>query len=204
MFNVQKNLDQLKQDRKELGFGAAWRKKSEIKRYASTLKAFARLLRSSKVLPQMLATSYMRRSLSPTILEKAELRSVVQFISGNLTVEKLQESVAGPHKLTGEQLKSLESMRETVKSRVAKSDLTDALKILQDFARYRRHLHLYRFAHRAFNRVALLTDGDQVKLSREAGTLYNLPTSSEIEEADERICHHTIMKADVRGSTTVT
>ena len=31
-----------------------------------------------------------------------------------------------------------------------------------------------------------------------------MPTSSEIEEDDERICHHTILKADVRGSTTVT
>ncbi len=204
MFNVQRNLDQLKHDRKALGFGGAWRKKSEIKRYGSALKAFSKLLRSSKVLPQMLATSYMRRSLGVNILEKADLRSVVQFICGNLPVEKLQESVAGPHKLTNEQVKSLEDMRETIKSRVAKSDLSDALKILQDYARYRRHLRLYRFAHRAFNRVALLTEADQVKLSREAGTLYAMPTSSEIEEADERICHHTIMKADVRGSTTVT
>ena len=204
VFNVQKNLEQLKRDKKALGFGAAWRKKSEIKRYGSALKAFAKLLRSSKVLPQMLATSYARRSLSPTVLEKADLRSVCQFVSGNLTVEKLQESIQGPHKLTNEQIKSLEATRDKVKSQVGKADHNDALKLLQDYARFRRHLRLYRFAHRAFNRMAMLSDADQIKLSREAGTLYDLPTASEIQEEDARICHHTIMKADVRGSTTVT
>ncbi|MDP6732396.1 MAG: hypothetical protein QF877_06550 [Gammaproteobacteria bacterium] len=52
--------------------------------------------------------------------------------------------------------------------------------------------------------MSLLTAADELKLSKTAGTLYLLPTSAEIEEDEERICHHAILKADVRGSTTVT
>ncbi|HAJ76308.1 MAG TPA: hypothetical protein DCM64_07615 [Gammaproteobacteria bacterium] len=73
-----------------------------------------------------------------------------------------------------------------------------------DFSRFRQQLKYFRFAHRAFNRMSLLTAADELKLSKTAGTLYLLPTSAEIEEDEERICHHAILKADVRGSTTVT
>ena len=73
-----------------------------------------------------------------------------------------------------------------------------------DLSRFRQQLKYFRFAHRAFNRFTILTAEEDLKLSKSAGTLYLLPTSSEIEEDDERICHHAILKADVRGSTTVT
>jgi len=87
---------------------------------------------------------------------------------------------------------------------VSKADAADASKLMHEISRYRQGLKYYRFAHRAFNRLALLTSEEDLRLSKSAGTLYLMPTSTEIEQDDERICHHTIMKADVRGSTTVT
>jgi len=204
LFSAARHKEKLAETRKQYGFFASWRERRELKRLHKTLVAFAKLLRSKKVLPQLLATHYMRRSLNNVILELVDLKIACQFLVGQITAAKLQDSISGTVRLNAEQLKSLDSLKEKIRSQVAKSDLADILKILQDFSRYRQHLKLYRFAHRAFNRISLLTTEDELKLSRTAGTLYQLPASSEIEDDDERICHHAIMKADVRGSTTVT
>ena len=204
LFNTTKHATRLAETRSELGFGAWWRERGELNRLRKILTEFSKMLRSKKVLPQLLATHYMRRSLNPIILENVDLKIVCQFLVGNITASKLQDSIGGGNKLSVEQMKSLESLKVKINEQITKADLGDSLKLLLDFSRYRRQLKLYRFAHRAFNRVSLRTSDDELKLSRTAGTLYQLPASSEIEEDDERICHHAIMKADVRGSTTVT
>ena len=194
----------LAETRSQQGFGAWWRERGERNKLTKTLTEFSKLLRKNKVLPQLLATHYMRRSLNPVILETVDLKIVCQFLVGNITTIKLQDSIGGGNKLNAEQIKSLEALKEKINEQIGKADLGDSLKLLLDFSHYRRQLKLYRFAHRAFNRLSLRINDDELKLSRTAGTLYNLPASSEIEEDDERICHHSIMKADVRGSTTVT
>lgn len=204
LFNIQKNLSQLPEIRKQLGIKAWWRHRGDIIGLRRTLKAFGRLLRSNKVLPQLLASHYMRRSLNPVIMEHVDLKVLCQFLSGHIAINKLQDSISGSNKLTSQQVKSLESLKNKITEQIGKADLVDSLKLLSDFSRFRQHLKYYRFAHRAFNRLSILTADGDIKLSKAAGTLYQLPTSKEIEEDDERICHHAVLKADVRGSTTVT
>ncbi len=203
-FNYQTNKEQLARVRSEEGFAAWWKRRGEVKNLERTLKAFSKMLRSEKVLAQLLSSHYMRRSLNPLIMEQVDLKTVCQFLSGNITTGKLQDTISGGNKLSPEQVKSLESLRAKLKDQVSKVDGADALKLLCDISRYRQGLKYFRFAHRAFNRMSLLSSDEDLKLSKSAGTLYLMPTSTEIEEDDERICHHTIMKADVRGSTTVT
>lgn len=204
LFNIQKNNELLAQIRREQGFGAWWKNRGEIKNIEKTLATFSKMLRSKKILAQLLSSHYMRRSLNPLIMELVDLKTVCQFLSGNITTSKLQDSISGGNKLSPEQIKSLESLKAQLKDQVSKADAVDSQKLLTDISRYRQNLKLFRFAHRAFNRLTLLTSEEDLKLSRSAGTLYQMPTSSEIEADDERICHHAIMKADVRGSTTVT
>lgn len=204
LFNVQKNTEKLSAFRKEHGFKKWWSRRSDVKSLNKTLKAFSKLLRKNKVLPQLLASHYMRRSLHPTILEFVDLKIVCQYLSGNIDIEKLQASITGGNQLSAEQVKSLESLRDKIKEQISKADSKDSLKILLDFSRFRQQLKYYRFAHRAFNRIKLLTTDEDIKLSKSAGTLYLMPTSAEIEEDDAKIVHHAILKADVRGSTTVT
>lgn len=161
-------------------------------------------MRKDKALPQLLASHYMRRSIHPTILEFVDLKIVCQFLSGKIDIEKVQASITGGNQLSTEQVKSLESLQEKIRDQISKADANDSLKLLLDFSRFRQQLKYFRFAHRAFNRISLHTTADDIKLSKSAGTLYLMPTSAEIEEDDAKIVHHTILKADVRGSTTVT
>ncbi|GJM11742.1 MAG: hypothetical protein DHS20C12_01450 [Pseudohongiella sp.] len=204
LFNAQKNREELAEVRSEQGFGAWWKRRGEIKALERTLAAFSKMLRSEKLLAQLLSSHYMRRSLNPIIMEHIDLRTVCQFLSGNINTSKLQDGISGGNKLSPEQVKSLESLKAKLKAQVSKADASDSLKLLGEISRYRRELKYFRFAHRAFNRLTLLTSDEDLKLSKSAGTLYSMPTSSEIEENEEQICHHAIMKADVRGSTTVT
>jgi hypothetical protein len=204
LFNIQRNREQLADIRREHGFAAWWKYRGEIKSLERTLKKFSKMLRSENMLAQLLSSLYMRRSLNPLIMEHLDLKAVCQFLSGNITSSMLQDGISGGNKLSPEQLKSLEELKAKLKNQVSKADAVDALKLLSDISRYRQGLKYFRLAHRAFNRLSLLSNEQDIKLSKSAGTLYLLPTSSEIEDDDEKICHHAIMKADVRGSTTVT
>ena len=204
LFNINKNRSMLAGNRKELGFKLWWQRRGELDRLEKTLNRFVKLVKKDKLLPQLLATHYMRRSLNPLILETVDLKLVCQFLCGQTDIEKIQASISSESKLSAEQVKSLESLRVQIKEQISKSDNVDALKLILDISQYRKQLKFYLLAHHAFNRLSLRTDEDELKLSQSACTLCSLPTQGEIEEEEEKICHHAIMKADVRGSTTVT
>ena len=69
-------------------------------------------------------------------------------------------------------------------------------------------MKFYRFAHRVFNRLSIITDPHKIQLAKAGGNLYQLLSGDEVKEVAEddqpEIAHYTILKADVRGSTTVT
>ena len=204
LFNIERLEDELEENKKALGFSGGRKVKAQIKTLTGILKSFSKILQTNKVLPQLLASHYMRRSLHPTIVEIVDLKVVCQYLAGAIPIEKLKENVIGGSTLSSQQETSLIELREKISTQIARADNSDMLKLLVDFSRYRQHLKLCRLAHRAFNRLILLRNEEDLKLSKTAGTLYSMPTASEIEEEEERICHHAIMKADVRGSTTVT
>jgi len=52
--------------------------------------------------------------------------------------------------------------------------------------------------------MSILKQSEDLQMSKEASTLYFLPGGDEIEDDQTKIAHHTIIKADVRGSTVVT
>ncbi len=204
LFDEEANLQALASLKKELGFRTSRAIKSEINKQAGLLKRFSKLLRSEKLLAPMLASHYMRRSLSPSLLEHIDMKVLCQYLAGIIPIAKVTESLTGGARLNPEQIKSLGALREQIEEKVQRADQSDILRLLTDICRYRRCLKNFRFAHRAFNRLNILIDEDEIKLSKSAGTLYDMPTRSEIEQDDARIAHHAILKADVRGSTTVT
>lgn len=204
LFDNRANLEKYAQHRKSIGFGNRISLKREIRRMRKLLHAFSRLLHNEKLLPTMLASHYMRKSLSPTILQVVDLKIVCQYLAGLIPLEKLTDSLPPGSRLNNEQLKSLEEARSQIQDKVSKADDNDVRKLLMDISRYRRSLKFYRLCHRAFNRLSILSNEEDIKLSKSAGTLYLLPSSSEVEQDETRICHHAVLKADVRGSTTVT
>jgi len=142
--------------------------------------------------------------MTPLLLEHSEVNTLCNFLSGKIPLFKLQETISGSHKLNSEQIKSLEQHRDGIADQVKAANWQTCLKVLHQIGKYRRDLKFLHSAHRAFSRINILKDEDEIRLSKSAGTLYQLPTHCEVEQTDAKICHHTILKADVRGSTTVT
>lgn len=204
LFDGKVSTKWLSTKRKESSFFQHRKEKKEVRALSKFVKNLAAELKDNKLLSQFFASSVLKKVMTPLLSEHLEIKTVCNFLSGKIPLSKLQETISGNHKLNSEQIKAFEQYRVGVADQVKIANSEVALDLLRNVSRYRRDLKLFRFAHRAFNRINILKDDDDIKLSRSAGTLYQLPIHSEVEETDAKICHHTILKADVRGSTTVT
>ena len=194
----------LKTIRKEQGFGAWWKHRKSVKAIELTVKKLLKALQKQHLLPQIVTSAAISRSVSPLVLDQLGPKLISQFLAHKITSEKLQDSVAHNVKLSAEHIKSLEQLQLKLDDKTKNFGTGDIANLLAGIARYRRCLKHYRLCHRIFNRMVILTDEDHIKLSKSAGSLYRMPVGSEVEDIEEKICHHAILKADVRGSTTVT
>jgi len=77
------------------------------------------------------------------------------------------------------------------------------VRFLKDFVTFRRDHNHYYLAHDAMNSIHLLEDPRSVRLSHTNNTLYEFLASNEEEAVAQTILNHVILKADVRGSTTM-
>lgn len=203
VFNLQRFDEALAEVRKSEGLTAWWKKRGEVDHLRKVLNEVLRILKAQNLLPQILAGWQLRTLWTSRLAERMDLKAACLLISGQAG-KRTPTSLGPGNNPTPEQLKYLDDVRQQVQEQLAAVDVETAARILVDVSRFRLHLKHYRLAHRVFNRLSLLTKQSDLQLSREAGSLYMLPTSSEIEEDEERIVHHAILKADVRGSTTVT
>ncbi len=79
-------------------------------------------------------------------------------------------------------------------------------RFIADFVKYRHDLKQYLAVQKAIQKIRILTKEEDIKLARANGILHefdeSLEKSNEISLSDIRC--HTILKADVRGSTKIT
>ena len=190
----------------QLGMKAHWSFNSATKKLSKILVEIRKEIASSSDVKEVMATYFLRGKLTQQDLGLIDVADAVSAVAGNDT-KKIIEAIG----LSKEGAKTLSQKLITLadeydeKDRKSEDELM--LKLLTDISRYRFHLKYYRFAHRVFNRISVITDAEQLQLARAGGQLFRLMDSEEVKQvADElpEIIHHTILKADVRGSTTVT
>ena len=204
LFDIEKRQEALGEIRKVSGFGA-WRKAGKkLKARKKLLEILHKDLQKRGVFSLLLASAHVKRLWSPALAEQTESKLLCQYLSAQIDLKKLQSRSQNSKAFTDAQLKQFNASIAQIKLEAGPHKLENTLAILQDISVFRRHLKYYRLAHRAFNRVRILKKEEELKLSREAGTLYALLTANEQQDDEDRIVHHTILKADVRGSTTVT
>ncbi|MFK7863520.1 MAG: hypothetical protein AB8B95_04750 [Pseudohongiellaceae bacterium] len=204
LFSKKLSQQWLTDKRQQLGFFRAWAFRKEIRRLDKVLNKLVKALSKDSYLQQLLASSFVKKFVTPQIPDQIETKHVCLFLAGKMTLQKLQDSILGSQKLNSEQVKVLEQYKSELAKLNSEVKRESVLSLLLSIGKFRHDLKLLRFAHRAFNRINILTVDDELRLSKSAGTLYQMPIRDEVEEDDDKICHHTILKADVRGSTTVT
>ena len=188
------------------GVRAQWQFNSEMKQLQKIALELRRTFVSDGDGRLMLASYQLREAWSDTDNELLELDQAAKYIAG-IDVKKIAARLAAAGKGAVELLKRLDELAKenTLRFKFEAEEL--ALRCLTDYCRYRLHLRYYQLAHRIFNRLHVMTDAQQTQLSKAGGHLYQLLSQKEVlEQGDTEpvIVHHTILKADIRGSTTVT
>lgn len=204
LFDIDKQTEALQQLRKESGFGTWWKARGDVNKRKKILKSLNKVLDKRGVFALLIASKHVKRLWSPVLAEQTDGKLLSQYLSGQIDLKKLQNRSQSNKPFTDAQLKQFNASIAQIKLEAGPRKFESTLAILQDISLFRRHLKYYRLAHRAFNRLNILRKDEELKLSREAGTLYSLLTANEQQDDEDRIVHHTILKADVRGSTLVT
>jgi hypothetical protein len=204
LFDIARQTVALRETRRAEGLGAWWQARKAVQARRKVLAGFTAQWRKKRLFKLLIASRQVKALWTPVLAEQIDGRFLCQFLAGQIDRKKLQARALNGHVFTPEQWKQFTEAAKTVKQDAGAHALESTLAILQDICRFRLHLKYFRLAHRAFNRLRILRSEEDLKLSREAGSLYSLLTPSEQQDDQDRIVHHAIIKADVRGSTTVT
>jgi hypothetical protein len=204
LFNLEK-LDELTRNiKKEHGLKAWWEFRSQRKRLDKIINEFNKILKSKNLLHQLTASNHTRKIFNRQLAQIMDPLVLSKYLGGEINFKDFQKRLNREYEFTKAEVKSMRDTAKEVKDEIENNASDVIIKLLRVIAQYRLHLKYYRFAHRVFNRFSLLTDEEEIKLSSQAGTLYQLPIAAEVTDDENRIVHHSILKADVRGSTTVT
>lgn len=202
-FVQEKELRELKGS---LGIKGQWALKGELKK----LKKLSSDLRSKMYTDiefrEAVACYLLRGNWSASDQLLLDIRLACAYIAGNdskKAIGRLEQSREGAAGL----VKRLDDLTEQISKVIKEEGDEYFLRILADLFRYRLHLKYFRFAHRALNRINVITEVQEIQLARAGGHLYELIDEGELKEVstvESEIVRHVILKADVRGSTTVT
>lgn len=186
--------------RTRLAFGAHTRKLRKIG------KGVRKKVARDPELKMMMASYMLREDWSPAENEILGIGQACEYIAG-INTKKHAARIDRKQQAGQATIEKLDGLEKRLNREFKESANEKFLAVLSDWSRYRLHLKYFRFAHRAFNRINVITEPEKAQLSNSGGHLYRLVGADEardVQSTEPRIVHHTILKADVRGSTTVT
>jgi len=204
LFDIDTLRENIPGIKEEYGSKAARDYKKQIKTLEKFLKRFGALLGKLKYLKHFIASYEARKIWASVFNEELDPKLLCQYLGGECSVKRLQDPALGGRQISDEEEVVLKNSLKQISQAINKNLNDSLINVLVDISRFRLHLKYTRFAHRIFNRMSILTEENDIELSKQARTLFQLHCANEIEEDEAKIVHHTIMKADVRGSTVVT
>ena len=206
LFDARLHQKTAREVRATLGIRAGWRFNRDIKKLLKIALVLRQAFASDTEYRVMLASYQLRDSWSELDNELIEIEQACKYIAG-VDVKKIAVRVSGRDKGAVQLLKRLDLLARENHRQFKEGAQEVVLRALTDYCRYRLHLRYYQLAHRIFNRLHVITDAEQARLSKAGDHLYELLGNAEaleVNRVEATIVHHTILKADVRGSTTVT
>ena len=149
--------------------------------------------------------SYRTPRLHRQLNEKLSIRDIYQYLAGELPRRKLlQRLTLASTTETDAVLHALDTVLHYIQRMPAHKQLEYTVRYLKDFLTFRRDLKLAHFTYQQMGHLRLLTDPENINLSRDNGTLYEFRLRSEVDRVERTIRAHVVLKADIRGSTEIT
>lgn len=133
------------------------------------------------------------------------VRLLAQYLAGRLARRDLLRKVGSLQSRPNPEqvIKVLDRVHSIIRSMPVRRRRRRVFSFLRHFAMFRRDLKQAYFAHAAMSRIHLLERPEDIELSRRNGSLHDFPLREELRPGLQRIRNHVIIKADVRGSTSM-
>lgn len=188
------------------GYRQWWALRGELKKLAKTGETLCEALGGQPTLKRLAAGRLMRERWSVRMSQLLEIEDAAAY-AADADRKKILSKIDRSQEGAGKLVEFLEELAETAEEQHNKAEDELTLALLTDYSRFRLHLRYFRIAHRLFNRITVRTDPEKIESLAAAGSLYQMFGTEETLAGDgeePQIVHHTIVKADVRGPTTVT
>ncbi len=188
-----------------LGLFRRLRLKFAVNKLQQSLREVRKKLITDSELKETMAGYLLKGNWSTADERIIDLRSACAFVAGNDTrkiLGRIDRSKSGAEKL----IKRLDRLAKELNKQFVEESDSKFLQLLVDLSRYRLHIKSFRFGHSALNRINIISDPEEIQLARAGGKLYELTgpgDSMDLNAEEQEVIKHTIIKADVRGSTKV-
>ncbi|GAB6904681.1 hypothetical protein JCM12296A_05150 [Desulfosarcina cetonica] len=184
-----------------------------------TLAAYHSRMKQQGLLTGYFYHQFSRSGLIERVVAAYEMQSLYQDYCPPLVPQQMIQFLIAPksRKLIRRRLKRLKKLygktfrlwplnRKVVQmERMGASRKKEYLiRFLRAFFRYHRDFFCFNIYRRAAERINLVTDNKILMLSKANHTLYEFLLPHEQEMGEKPIINHTIVKADLRGSTDIT
>ena len=204
LFDEALSKEQLQVARKEKNRNRVSTLKAQIPVQRSLLDHVERAFGDSGLVPPVIAAYELlpiQRDYAPIFPPQ----QLYQLLRGNMTKKDILQRLQDIQQQSGkawpaEPLIKAAGQIEGASRRERRGFL---VRFLKDFLTCRRDLSYYHLAHDAMKLIHLLEDPKDVRLSQTNKTLYEFLAPQEEETVARTILNHVILKADIRGSTTV-
>lgn len=134
------------------------------------------------------------------------VRLIIQYLQGDISRRKMHKRLTGMRdvKDADNLLRQLEKERLELHKLDKQRRQQLTIEFLSSFVALRRNLKLAYQTYWILNQINLLEDERRIELSRSNNSLIEFNLSDERPDKQHTIRNHTILKADLRGSTTIT
>ncbi len=182
---------------------AAWKAQLQFQR--RLLRAVEQKLDDSGLLTSIVA-SYETAALAKNLVGVVTAQQCHQYLSTPSSRSEIRQRIKEKFSSSdcSENYLLLDEAVKRVSRVGGKARQTFVARFLRDFLTLRRDLRNYHLVQRAMGQVHLLEDPGHLKLSKANNTLNEFLGPKEESAVSRTIIGHTILKADVRGSTTIT
>jgi class 3 adenylate cyclase len=154
------------------------------------------------VMPRAIA-AYRTQRLYHQLNGQVSIKDIYHFLTGDLPRRTLVKRLANTPDKGSEVLKALDVVFSYIRRMPADKNQEYTIRYVKDFLVFRRDLKLAYYTYQQMSRLRVLQDGENIKLSRDNGSLYEFRLGKD-PDSQQQIKSHAILKADIRGSTEIT
>ncbi len=132
------------------------------------------------------------------------IKEIYLYLSEQMPKKAISKRLASTPDRGAAIIKALDVVLNYVRRMPVSKQQDYATRYLKDFLTFRRDLKLAYYSFQQMSRLRILQDAENIKLSRDNGSLYEFRLGRDQDDETLKIKAHAVLKADVRGSTEIT